>query len=326
MRWTGSSGHADPPAERAPAEPGTGRLRRRRAVQGQTSSHADLYASAVRVAVLGPPEVIGADGGELRVSAAKERAVLAVLAMRPGVIVRAGELVSFLWGEEPPRTPVKVVRAYVSALRRRLPEGVIETAGGGYRFWIPSDDLDVITFERLVHEGWRAVQEGDSAAVVVCLAGALGLWRGEPLVELPDQSAGIAQRARLVELRLTAQEQLSEALLTLVGDLETTAVAEPLRERRWVQLMLALYRSGRQAEALRAFQRLRTILGSELGLEPSEEVRALEARIVARDPILSDPQAALPSVEAGATRPPRAERSIAASSSFRQRPATVMSW
>ncbi len=239
--------------------------------------------------VLGPLRVVGDDGVEVVVGAAKERAVLELLGVRAPGVVTMGELVAALWGESPPRSATKTLQNYVASLRRLLPAGVIETVPGGYRLNVEADQVDAACFAGLVERGRRALEQNDTGRAVEELEAALALWRGEPLVDLADQPTGMAEASRLRELRRAGQELLVDARLaagehrSLIGDLEAAVAAEPLRERRWAQLMLALYRSGRQADALRAYQRLRTMLGDELGIEPSTELRDLEAGILDQD-------------------------------------------
>lgn len=250
----------------------------------------------MQVGLLGPLTVVGDDGVELRApGAAKERAVLAVLGLRVGSTVGVSELIDALWGEDPPVSAAKTLQKYVSALRRRLPAGAIATVGAGYQLNADVDSVDVFVFEHRVAAGQRALAAGDAEASVGWLRQALGLWRGDPLRELADQPWGTAETARLMEGRRNCQELLGEARLaagearSLIGDLEAAAAAEPLRERRWAQLMLALYRCGRQAEALRAYQRLRSLLADQLGIEPSTELRALEEAILLQKSELDGP-------------------------------------
>jgi class 3 adenylate cyclase/DNA-binding SARP family transcriptional activator/tetratricopeptide (TPR) repeat protein len=243
----------------------------------------------VRVGLLGPLSVVDDSGIEVRVPAAKERAVLSWLALRAGSNVRSSDLTAALWGDDPPPTAAKTLQNYVAALRRVLPAGSIATVPGGYRLAVEPDDTDVARFERLARDGHRTLEQGDPVMAADLLEGALSMWRGDPLVDLADEAPGLSEATRLAELRKAVEEELTDARLAhgedalLVADLEAAAAEEPLRERRWGQLMLALYRSGRQADALRAYQRLRTVLGDELGLEPSDEIRNLEAAIVAQD-------------------------------------------
>ncbi len=257
---------------------------------------------------MGPLQVTAA-GEELAVGAAKERAVLAVLALRGGRGAGMEELMGAVWGDDPPRSAHKSLHKYVSALRRVLPDGVIETVPWGYRLRVAVEDVDVAVFERLVAAGRRASHEGDLQGEVGCLVEALGLWRGDALVELADQSLGRSEAVRLGELRRSAEEDLAQARLNLgehaalVGGLESAVAAEPLRERRWAQLMVALYRCGRQAEALRAYQRLRTTLSEELGIDPRAELVALEAALILQKPELVWTAAQPPRAATLATRP-----------------------
>jgi predicted ATPase/DNA-binding SARP family transcriptional activator/class 3 adenylate cyclase len=227
---------------------------------------------------------------ELQLPARKERALLAFLALRAGSDVSAAELTRALWGDEPPRSATKTLQTYVSALRRVLPPHIIETTPGGYRLAVSPDEVDAHHFEQLLRAAADAAEAGDMRRAADDTRAALALWRGSPLPDLADHPTGMAESARLAEMHRTAEERNFAARLALgehaelIGDLETAVGAEPLRERRWEQLMVALYRSGRQSEALRAYQRLRTVLGEELGLEPGEEARALEAAILAHAP------------------------------------------
>jgi predicted ATPase/DNA-binding SARP family transcriptional activator len=245
----------------------------------------------MRVGLLGPLTIESDEGAPVPPpGATKERAVLELLGVRIGSAVSVSDLIDALWGENPPRSAAKTIQTYVSSLRHRLSAGAIETLAGGYRLSVGPEDVDVRVFERLLSAGSVALERRDPAQAVASLREGLALWRGEPLHDVADQLAGRAEITRLHELRLVAEEKLADARLglgeheVLVGDLEAAVATEPLRERRWAQLMLALYRAGRQPEALRAFQRLRLILADELGLEPSAESRALESAILAQDP------------------------------------------
>jgi DNA-binding SARP family transcriptional activator len=244
------------------------------------------------VGLLGPLRLTGNDGAELRVGAPKERAVVAMLGLRAGTTVAIWELIEALWGEDPPASATKAIQTYVSSLRRLLPAGAIETVTGGYRLDVDPNTVDVVVFEQLVATARQTLAAGDSPSAVGSLRQALALWRGQPLVELTDHPWGAAEAVRLMEARRDCQELLAEARLasgeaaSLVGELEASVAAEPLRERRWAQLMLALYRAGRQVEALRAFQRLRAQLSEQLGIEPSAELRQLEEAILLQKPEL----------------------------------------
>jgi DNA-binding SARP family transcriptional activator len=215
-----------------------------------------------------------------------------MLALRAPSNVHAGELISGIWGDEPPRAAGKNVQTYISTLRKVLPAGTIETTSSGYRLLLTRQSIDVGCFEDAVLEGMRAVQSGEYNVAMGLLSEALETWRGEPFLELNDQQVGMAESARLAELRRAAEESLFDARLEagdhaeIIGDLEAAIGAEPLREKRWAQLMLALYRCGRQADALRAFQRLQSMLGEELGIDPSRELRELEKAILQQDQLL----------------------------------------
>jgi DNA-binding SARP family transcriptional activator len=243
----------------------------------------------VEVQVLGAL-VVTVDGSAVAVRGAKERAVLSLLALRAGSMVSTGELIDALWGSSPPPSALRGLRNYVTNLRRVLPAGVVITVPDGYLADLAPEAVDALRFERAVASARGAADVRSTAAL---LGEALGWWRGPPLPDLAGSSVGGAEATRLAELRAAAMEDLYQARLALgehaalVADLEAAVAAEPLRERRWVQLMVALYRSGRQADALRAVQRLRGILADELGLEPSAEVRSLEAAILAHDARLS---------------------------------------
>ena len=221
--------------------------------------------------LLGPLWVVGDDGVEVAIGARKERAVLELLGVRAPGVVTIRELAAALWGDRPPRSATKTLQNYVASLRRSLPAGFIETVPGGYRLQVEAEQVDAACFTRQVDQGRRALEANDCERAVEKLGAALGLWRGEPLVDLADQLAGMAEAARLVELRRACEEFLVDARLaageqeSLIGDLEAAVAAEPLRERRWAQLMLALYRCGRQADALRGGPAIAVSLGRRAG-------------------------------------------------------------
>jgi predicted ATPase/DNA-binding SARP family transcriptional activator len=224
--------------------------------------------------------------------APRERRVLAVLALSPGRVVGQGSLERHLWEGDAPATARKVVQHCVSVLRRELGADRIATTGDGYVLALTEDDVDACVFEREADRGLRLLDEGKPWAAADILAAALSTWRGDALPDLRETAEGASAGRRLDERRLQAEEDLSDARLRcgehaeLVATLREAADAQPLRERRWALLMLALYRSGRQAEALRAFQELRDRLGDELGVEPSPDLVALEEAIVLGKPEL----------------------------------------
>jgi DNA-binding SARP family transcriptional activator len=239
---------------------------------------------------LGPLTVTTADG-EIVIAAGKQRTVLATLALSVGRPVRVSELIDGLWGDDPPATAVKTIQTYVARLRHLLPDGWIDSIPGGYAMAVDPAAVDAWRFEHAVADGRDALRAFDYETAVARLEEGLSLWRGEP-VDLGDQSRGVAAAARLRELRLGTEEDLAEAKLALgagaelVADLESAVQDQALRERRWGQLMVALYRGGRQADALRAYQRARAALVDGLGIEPGPELRAIERAVIDRSPTL----------------------------------------
>jgi predicted ATPase/DNA-binding SARP family transcriptional activator len=270
----------------------------------------------MEVHLLGPL-LVRTDRRTLVLASARERAVLTALALRPSGVVSVDALQIALWGEEPPPSARKAIQTYVSSLRRALPPGSITTAPTGYVLDHPPERVDVVRFEALARAA-RATTDRHEA-----LAGfseALSLWRGQPLQDLADHPDNDAEVRRLVELHRGIEEDRAQVRLdggehgALVGELEAAVANEPLRERRWWQLMLALYRSGRQADALRAFQRLRDLLGDELGIDPSPELVALDQAILDQSPELDLPPAppTRPPAPAPAMTPPAAVSAAAA--------------
>ena len=242
----------------------------------------------MEVRVLGPLEVW--DGGRaVDLGAGRQRALLALLALRRGEVVATDKLVEALWGHSPPPTAQKALRNLISQLRRTLGPDAIATQPPGYRLEIAEDALDATMFERLANAGRRALADDPRRAGVV-LREALALWRGAALADFAYEEFAQAEISRLEELRLGAIEDRIEAELAvggaagLVPELEALVASHPLRERLRGALMLALYRSGRQADALSVYRDGRTLLRDELGLEPSAELRDLEARILNQDP------------------------------------------
>jgi DNA-binding SARP family transcriptional activator/basic membrane lipoprotein Med (substrate-binding protein (PBP1-ABC) superfamily) len=242
----------------------------------------------MRYRILGAFEV-ERDGRVVALGGSRQRALLALLLLHRNQVVSVDRLVDGLWPEEPPKTAAQIVRVYVSQLRKELGGDALETAGRGYLLRVAPDHVDADRFEQLVAEGSRRLHAGDAGAAEV-LREALALWRGTPLADLADEPFAGQVVARLDERRLSALEDLYGAELAagragdLVAELDDLASSHPGRERLWAHLMLALYRSGRQAEALEAFRRARRYLVEELGLEPGEPLRRLEARVLRHDP------------------------------------------
>jgi DNA-binding SARP family transcriptional activator len=236
--------------------------------------------------ILGPLEVED-EGRLIRLGGAKQRALLAVLLLRANEVVSRDRLIDELWGESPPETASTALQVHVSQLRKALGPDRIETRRPGYRLEVGSGELDLDRFEALLERA----REQDPREAESGLREALGLWRGAPLADL-DVALARPERARLEERRLTALEQRIEAELALghgselVAELERLVAEHPLRERPRGQLMIALYRSGRQADALEVYRRGRRLLSEELGLEPDESLQRLETAILTHDPSL----------------------------------------
>lgn len=249
----------------------------------------DLGSTDVRL--LGVLEVL-TEGGPVELRTAKVRAVIAMLALHPGEVLSAERLAEGLWGENPPPSATNTLQGYISQLRRVLGRDSIVTRAPGYLLALPADAVDVRRFERLLTEGRTALDAGRAIEGVALLERALGLWRGPALNEFAYEPFAQAEAGRLEELRLVAIEELIEARLALgrhselVGELRTLIDQHPLRERLWRQLMQALYRCGRQAEALRAYSELRGLLGAELGIDPSPELQRLEGAMLLQKPEL----------------------------------------
>ena len=232
-------------------------------------------------------------GVPVPVRGTKQRAVLALLALQRGGPVSADRLIDMLWGEEQIANTANALQAQIGQLRRTLGATAIVTSEAGYALDIGPDDLDAARFEQLVAKGRRLLEEGETALASSTLGEALQLRRGEPLSEFAYAGFADAERAHLDDLTLVAIEARAEADLVLghhgelVGELEALCREHPLRERLWELLMLALYRAGRQAEALRAYSKARDHLVDELGIDPGPALRQLEARILAQDPSLA---------------------------------------
>lgn len=262
--------------------------------------------------VLGPLEVLRA-AKRIEPTSPKQRALLLDLLVHRGRSVSRDRLVDDLWGEDPPATAPGVLQNYVSALRRTLGPEAIRTVGAGYALATEPGQVDADKFEHLIERARAARVAGDAGAMQQLSSAALTLWRGDPLVDVayePFARAAIAQldalRGEAVELELEG-EILDGRPRQAIPGLEAAVDAHPLREQLWWLLMLALYRSGRQADALRAFQRARRAVTDELGLEPSARLRELEEAILAQDPALDDALAA-PSLRRSNTARSRSTR------------------
>jgi WD40 repeat protein/DNA-binding SARP family transcriptional activator len=259
--------------------------------------------TALNFRLLGPLEVAGDDGVELSIGTGRQRALLGLLILRGNELVGSDRLVEDLWGHSPPPTAQRMLHNQVFTLRRALGRnGRLETHGSAYRLNVRPGERDIDRFEELLASG-RAWMESDPERAAETLRQALGLWRGAALSDLAFESFAQPEIARLEERRWAAFEAWCEAELALgrhadlVAELEAAVADQPLRERLHGQLMLALYRCGRQAEALDAYRRARTTLVEEIGVEPTAELRELQAAILAQDPALAAPAA--PNLPAG---------------------------
>ncbi|MBV8712886.1 MAG: winged helix-turn-helix domain-containing protein, partial [Solirubrobacterales bacterium] len=244
----------------------------------------------LEIRLLGPLEV-EAGGRPAEVSGSKRRGLLALLALHSGRVVDVEELIDVLWGEELPAAPRNAVQHHVARLRAALgPEAIFASADG---YALHGASVDALRFEELVQEARFALQEGDVRAGADSVSLALEMWRGPPLHGLTDMPWFSAEARRLQALRVDAFEEQFEAALALgehrevVSALHAALEENPVRERLWGQLMLALYRSGRQADALETFQQARRRLVDETGLEPGPELRRLQAAILAQDPAIA---------------------------------------
>lgn len=231
------------------------------------------------------------DGAPVAVPGAKPRAILTMLGLHGGSVVPADVLMELLWGDDPPRTAAKALQTHISSLRHTLGDGFVLTEGTGWR--LSATGIDASRYKAVARSGRDALSAGDPGRAVTLFDEALTLWRGVP--ELPDSRRGAAERTRWVEGHAALVEDRADALLAtgraaeIVGELEAAIGDAPLRERRWGQLMLALYRAGRQGEALGAFKRVQAVLANELGVDPGPDLRRLEAAIVAQDTTLEVP-------------------------------------
>jgi predicted ATPase/DNA-binding SARP family transcriptional activator len=265
----------------------------------------------MQVRLFGELEAV-AEGVPVPVHGAKQRALLALLALQRGRPVSADRLIDVLWGDGQASNPANALQAQIGQLRRTFGASAILTSEAGYALAIGPEDVDVVRFGQLVAEGRRLAGDGETVLASAALGEALGLRRGEPLAEFADAGFADAERAHLNELTLVATEARAGADLTLgrhgelAGELEALCRQHPLRERLWELRILALYRAGRQAEALRAYTDIRDCLVGELGIDPGPALRELQARILAQDSSLAP--ASIPArpapVRAAAPPPP----------------------
>ena len=255
--------------------------------------------------ILGELEV--EEGGRaVALGGARQRALLTNLLLHAGEVVSADRLIDDLYGAHPPATAAKTLQAHISRLRKALGgEQRLRTRGGGYALELAEGELDVERFSTLLEHGRRSLAAGQAEQAVSTLEQALALWRGRPLADVAYAEFAQGEIARLDELHLTAIEELVDGRIALgrhrevIGELERLIATHPLRERLRASLLLALYRSGRQAEALDSYQQARTILVDELGIEPTKSLRELHQAILNQDPVLDLPVIDQPDQEAG---------------------------
>ncbi len=247
---------------------------------------------------MGPLQV-RRDGAPVVIPGTKPRAILTMLGLHTGSVVSAETLIELLWGEDPPRTAGKALQTHISSLRRTLGDGFVLTERGGWT--LAESEVDASRYQSAARLARDAAAAGDTSQAVTRFEEALALWRG--IFELPDSRRGTSEKTRWIEGHAALVEDRADALLAtgraaeIIGELEAAVAEAPLRERRWGQLMLALYRAGRQGEALGAYQRVRALLADELGVDPGPDLRRLEAAIVGQDTALEIPVAQnLPSV------------------------------
>ena len=269
--------------------------------------------------ILGPLEVLD-EGRAVSLGGSRQRALLALLLLHANETLSTDRLIDELWGENAPATAAKMLHVQVSRLRKALAAagGAVVTRDRGYELTLARDRLDAHRFEDLVADGGRELAAGRPDRAAAALEQALALWRGAPLADLAYERFAQREIARLDELRVSALEQLVDAQLGLgrhaevVGRLQSLIGEHPYRERLRAQLMLALYRCDRQADALHAYQDARRALVEELGIEPGERLRELERAVLAHDPALAPPAAAaVQPAEPAAPKAPATQRADA---------------
>jgi class 3 adenylate cyclase len=261
--------------------------------------------------VLGPLEVIG-PGGSIKIGSDLQRAILALLVLHVGETISTDHLIDEVWGDSPPPSAQHAIGVHVSRLRRALVVDCIESQPHGYRLRTDGSVIDLGRFEALIAEASRAFADGDPQAAANALEVGLALWRGPALGDLATSNAARAERARLDELRALALERRIDADLAcgrhldLVPELRRLIGDMPLREVFHARLMLALYRSGRQAEALGVYHAAREVLDRDLGVDPGRELEALQRAILDHDPALdltADPGSVASTVTSADARP-----------------------
>jgi DNA-binding SARP family transcriptional activator len=266
--------------------------------------------------ILGPLEAVD-EGRRLAIGSAKQRALLAILVLHANEVVSTDRLIDGIWGAQPPQTAPKIVQVYVSQLRKALGQDRLVTRAPGYLLRVEPDELDAERYEHELEAGRAALAAGDPRTAAATLRGALAIWRGPPLADFTFEPFAEGATQRLEERRLAGVVERVEADLALgrhgelVAELEALVGEHPLQERIRGQLMLALYRSGRQAEALQAYQDGRRALGEELGLQPGPALQQLEQAILRQDASLDLPASGqAPPAPAPARRAPAPTRDV----------------
>src|SRR6516165_437851 len=257
----------------------------------------------LQFSVLGPVEV-SENGRNLPLGGPKQRALLADLILNAGTVVSAARLIDDVWGDTSPVSAGHTVETYISRLRRVLRDGsrpeVLLTRPPGYLLDVEPEHVDVLRFGQLVRDGTAAAGRGDHEEASAVLGAALALWRGQALADVADAPFARAAARRLTDQHLVVLERRIDCDLQLgraqdlIPELEALAARHPYHEPFHRQLMLALYRSGRQSDALVAYRRARGLLDGELGIEPGPDLRRMEQAILRQDPELERPQARQP--------------------------------
>jgi DNA-binding SARP family transcriptional activator/tetratricopeptide (TPR) repeat protein len=249
----------------------------------------------VQFRILGPLDIV-LDGRPVTIAAPRQRAVLAALLLNANRVLPADRIIALIWGDDPPATAQKTLQTLVHRLRRLIEPGpLLETRFPGYLLRLPPDALDLTRLEALHRAGTQALRAGDPAGAARLLRQAAGLSRGPALVDIATDGRLADELTRIRELQLQVLEDRNEAELRcgnhaeLIGEIRTLVVEHPLRERLCGQLMLALYRSGRQSEALTAYRNQRRTLAEELGITPTPELEALHRAVLTADPALAGP-------------------------------------
>ncbi|MBB5874274.1 DNA-binding SARP family transcriptional activator/Tfp pilus assembly protein PilF [Allocatelliglobosispora scoriae] len=268
---------------------------------------------AETVRLLGPIEVIG-PRGPANLVGSRQRTLIGLLGLRTGSPVSHLRLIDALWGDDPPRTATQSLYSHIARVRQALDDcglpGILVTRDSGYLLNLPTTDVDITRFDERVAEGRQALARGAAAEAVTCLLDALALWRGTAFEDGEPSGWAAAEVERLAEARLSALDDLWDARLrlgehaTAVDEIERLLAANPVRERLVGTLMLALCRSGRHASAIEAYQRLRTHLSDELGVEPSPQLQRLNVAVLRRDPMLELEGSAAASTPRPAQLPP----------------------